>query len=133
MTKGKATLELLRAASNATVRAGETIQVLEVYVSGDRGGQAGGVKLFRCDRGWAASHDNLQQRLLAPVSSSVKQKRVDVRDLPFTYMYFYGLFAHKLAHFFDVVHGALLCWSPACACLLPAPVPSPVKPQPVDV
>eukprot|EP01052_Picozoa_sp_SAG31_P014459 SAG31_NODE_899_length_11146_cov_7.265049_4_plen_2267_part_00 len=103
--KGKPVLELLRTSSNVTVRAGETVQVLEVYVSGDRGSQAGGVKLLRCDRGWMSSHDNLQQRLLEPVPTSTPPQPVDVRDFPFTYMYFYGLFAHKLAHFFDVVHG----------------------------
>ena len=32
-------------------------------------------------------------------------KIVDIRQHPWPYMYFYGLFAHKLAHFFDVVHG----------------------------
>ena len=30
---------------------------------------------------------------------------VDVRLFPFVYTYFYGLFVHKLAHFFDIVHG----------------------------
>ena len=30
---------------------------------------------------------------------------IDVRTDPFVYAYFYGLCVHKLAHFFDVVHG----------------------------
>ena len=29
----------------------------------------------------------------------------DVRTDPYVYCYFYGLCVHKLAHFFDVVHG----------------------------
>ena len=29
----------------------------------------------------------------------------DVRADPYVYAYFYGLCVHKLAHFFDVVHG----------------------------
>ena len=102
---GKGKLELLRTKSSVKISAGEVVQVLEVYVSGDRGGQAGGVKLFRCDRGWAPSHDSLQKRLLEPLPSAHPLPPVDIRSFPFSYMYFYGLFAHKLGHFFDVVHG----------------------------
>jgi hypothetical protein len=43
---------------------------------------------------------------LAPVEAHVKANRIaDVRLDPFCYTYFYGLCVHKLAHFFDVVHG----------------------------
>ena len=43
---------------------------------------------------------------LAPVEQHKAAKGLaDVRADPFVYCYFYGLCVHKLAHFFDVVHG----------------------------
>lgn len=43
---------------------------------------------------------------LAPVEAhAIANRIVDIRLDPFCYTYFYGLCVHKLAHFFDVVHG----------------------------
>ena len=43
---------------------------------------------------------------IAPIEKHANDSRVaDIRKDPFAYTYFYGLFVHKLAHFFDVVHG----------------------------
>jgi hypothetical protein len=85
------------------------VQVVEGFVSGDRGNTSGGSQLVKCaaGRGWACTHDDGDRRALELVLRSPGQKIAlpDVRSLPWTYMYFYGLFAHKLAHFFDVVHG----------------------------
>ena len=51
----------------------------------------------------------VRQKLLfniAPVEEQQKARRLaDVRTDAFVYAYFYGLMVHKLAHFFDVVHG----------------------------
>eukprot|EP00966_Prymnesium_polylepis_P307955 7116976-Prymnesium_polylepis.1 len=51
----------------------------------------------------------VRQKLLfniAPVEERKQQKQLaDVRMDSFVYCYFYGLCIHKLAHFFDVVHG----------------------------
>ena len=102
---GKPVLELLGPSSTLAIRRGEQVLVQEVYVSGDRGTTAGGRSFIRCERGWAATHDRLEHRLLEPQEAAAAPPPLDVRNLPWTYMYFYGLFAHKLAHFFDVVHG----------------------------
>ena len=41
-----------------------------------------------------------------PVERRKAEKQLaDVRSDAFVYAYFYGLCVHKLAHFFDVVHG----------------------------
>jgi hypothetical protein len=43
---------------------------------------------------------------LAPIDVfRIAHSITDVRTHPFAYTYFYGLFVHKLAHYFDVVHG----------------------------
>jgi len=51
----------------------------------------------------------VRQKLLYniwPIEVHKRTKRLtDVRTDPFVYCYFYGLCVHKLAHFFDVVHG----------------------------
>ena len=51
----------------------------------------------------------IRQKLLFnlwPIAQHKAQKKLkDVRTDPFVYAYFYGLCVHKLAHFFDVVHG----------------------------
>lgn len=39
---------------------------------------------------------------LAPIEA---RRQGDARTDPFTYCYFWGLFVHKLSHFFDIVHG----------------------------
>ena len=76
-------LELLRAASNALVRAEQTVEMLEVYVE-ICGGQAAGVKLLRCTSGWVLSHDDLHRLLLEPVPSSMPPQLVDVREFLLT-------------------------------------------------
>merc|ERR1712048_988205 len=41
-----------------------------------------------------------------PIEEYVRTNNIkDIKKDPFTYMYFYGLHIHKLAHFHDVVHG----------------------------
>ena len=43
---------------------------------------------------------------IAPIDQHRQANGVaDVRKDAFAYTYFYGLLIHKLAHFFDVVHG----------------------------
>lgn len=43
---------------------------------------------------------------IAPVEARKKEMALaDARTDAFVYAYFYGLCIHKLAHFFDVVHG----------------------------
>jgi len=42
---------------------------------------------------------------LAPLDKRRRHTGADLRADPFAYCYFFGLFVHKLAHFFDVVHG----------------------------
>lgn len=43
---------------------------------------------------------------IAPVEKhALKNKISDVSTDPYCYTYFYGLCVHKIAHFFDVVHG----------------------------
>jgi hypothetical protein len=87
------------------------IVVLEVYVSGDRSGTAGGTQLVRCELGWLSTRDDRSgSQALEPVrqrdvAAAARSASFDIRTHAWPYMYFYGLFAHKLAHFFDVVHG----------------------------
>lgn len=56
-----------------------------------------------------ASSRFVRQKLLYNIAPIEEHKRSlllsDVRTDPFVYCYFYGLCVHKLAHFFDVVHG----------------------------
>lgn len=51
----------------------------------------------------------IRQKILlniAPIDEYRLQNKIpDVSKHPFAYTYFYGLLIHKLAHFFDIVHG----------------------------
>jgi hypothetical protein len=51
----------------------------------------------------------IRQQLLFnlwPIESHQQAQRIaDVRTDPFAYLYLYGLFIHKIAHFHDIVHG----------------------------
>ena len=49
----------------------------------------------------------VRQKLLFNVHPvEVRGPKDDVRKCAFVYCYFFGLMVHKLAHFFDVVHGS---------------------------
>jgi hypothetical protein len=51
----------------------------------------------------------IRQQLLFnlwPIEKYQQEHRIqDVRADPFAYLYIYGLFIHKIAHFHDIVHG----------------------------